>query len=59
MPLCHCNGKGLDVLDGRLFIAYADSVIEKESINKWIVIIGVAVLVMIVGVVILVNKKKK
>lgn len=37
----------------------ADSVIEKESINKWIVIIGVAVLVMIVGVVILVNKKKK
>lgn len=36
-----------------------DSVIEKESINKWIVIIGVAVLVMIVGVVILVNKKKK
>ena len=36
-----------------------DSVIEKESINKWIVIIGVAVLVMIVGIVILVNKKKK
>lgn len=36
-----------------------DSVIEKESINKWIVIIGVAVLVMIVGAVILVNKKKK
>ena len=54
--------KAVRVGRGKILInvqSVADSVIEKESINKWIVIIGVVVLVMIVGVVILVNKKKK